>query len=213
MIGNLNRLRHYDPANSLARPNSHAVAWLTGQSDYGSACLSPAQAAVLRAIGAPGWVGLAANFPYNQAAVSADYQPAPLLPASVRNGAQFIAALSSTAFRRACARHLQPLLDATTSRLVLLCGSCGLQLFYAALPWLRVPAGLQIQLVGLGPVCLRHYAHPQVAVAVVQGRHDWLSRSLCRLPCHYRVPGGHLDYAGLPELPALIRQLIKNCLS
>jgi hypothetical protein len=208
MIGNLHRLRRYDPANSLAQPGAQVVAWLTGQSDYHSACLSPAQAAVLQAVATTGWLGLESNFPYNQAALAAGYRPAPLLAASLRNSAQLVAALGSSAFGQACARHLQPLLDATTRRLVLLCGSCGLQLFYAALPWLRVPAGLQIQLIGLGPVCVRHQAHPQVAVAVVQGRRDWLSRSLCRLPCHYQVPAGHLDYAALPELPALVKQLL-----
>jgi hypothetical protein len=162
----------------------------------------------LRAVTALGWVSLEANFPYNQAALAAGYRPAPLLAASVRNSAQFVAALGSPAFRQACARHLQPLLDATTSRLVLLCGSCGLQLFYAALPWLRVPTGLRIQLLGLGPVCVRHQSHPQVAVAVVQGHRDWLSRGLCRLPCNYRVPAGHLNYAGLPELPDIIKRLL-----
>lgn len=208
MIGNLPRLRHYDPAHSLARPAPQVVAWLTGQSAYGSVHLSPAQAALLQAVSSPTWVGLAANFPYNRVALKAGYLPAPLLAASVRNGAQFVAALGSPAFGRACARHLQPLLDATTSRLVLLCGSCGLQLFYAALPGLRVPAGLQIQLVGLGPVCLRPQAHPQVAVTVVQGRRDWLSRCLCRLPGHYRVPGGHLDYATLPQVSQLVKAIL-----
>jgi len=211
MIGNLHRLLRYDPANSLARPSAQVVAWLTGQSDYASACLSPAQEAFLLAVAPPGWVKLEANFPYNQAALAADYQPAPLLAASMRNSAQFVAALGSAVFRRACAQQLQPLLDATTNRLVLLCGSCGLQLFYAALPWLRVPAGLYIQLVGLGPVCLRYQAHPQVAVTVVQGQRDWLSRSLCRLPCNYWVRAGHLDYARLPELPELIKCFVINC--
>jgi hypothetical protein len=210
MLANLPRLLRYDPANSLARHGTQVVAWLTGQSDYGSACLSPAQAAVLRAVTTSGRVALEANFPYNQAAMAAAYQQAPLLAASARNSAQFIAALGSSAFRRACARHLQPLLDATSSQLVLLCGSCGLQLFYAALPWLRMPVGLKIQLVGLGPVCVRYQAHPQVAVTVVQGQRDWLSRGLCWLPCQYRVRAGHLDYAGLPELPAIIKQLLRN---
>lgn len=210
MIGNLPRLRRYDPADSLARPAAHAIAWLTGQSAYHHACLSPTQAAFLRAVTPPGWESLAANFPYNQAALVTTYQPTPLLTASVRNSAQFLAALSSSAFGQACARHLQPLLDATTSRLVLLCGSCGLQLFQAALPWLRVPPGLRIHLVGLGPVCLQHHPHPQVAVTVVQGQRDWLSRNLCRLPCQHRVPAGHLDYAELPELPALVRRLLSQ---
>lgn len=210
MIGNLPRLRRYDPADSLARPAAHAIAWLTGQSAYQHAHLSPTQAALLRAVTPPGWVRVAANFPYNRAALAATYQPTPLLTASVRNGAQFFAALGSRAFGRACARHLQPLLDATTQQLVLLCGSCGLQLFQAALPWLRVPPGLHIHLIGLGPVCLRHHPHPQVAVTVVQGRHDWLSRGLCRLPCQHWVQAGHLDYAELAGLPTLIRQLLNQ---
>lgn len=205
---NLRRLTGYDPAATLAQPGRRLVAWLTGQSTYGPASLSPSQQALLRALAAPGWTTLPANFPYNQAALSADYQEAPLLLASGRNGAQFAAALGSAAFGRACARHLQPLLDATAEQLVLLCGSCGLQLFYAALPWLRVPPSLRIQLVALGPVCLQPRQHPQVTVAVVQGRRDWLSRGFCWLPTAHRVPGGHLDYGARPEVVAVVRALL-----
>lgn len=205
---NLRRLASYDPAATLARPARQLVAWLTGQSTYGPASLSSSQQALLRAISAPGWVTLPVNFPYNQAAASTGYQEAPLLLASGRNGAQFAAALGSVAFGQACARHLQPLLDATTEQLVLLCGSCGLQLFYATLPWLRVPPGLQIHLVGLGPVCLRSRPHPQVSVAVVQGRRDWLSRGFCRLPTAHWVPGGHLNYGARPEVVAVVRELL-----
>lgn len=201
-------LNSYDPAATLARPGKRLVAWLTGQSSYQSTRLSPAQDAFLHAVAAPGWSVLAANFPYNEAAVRAEYRPVPLLAASVRNSTQFGAALGSAGFRRACARHLQPLLDATAERLTLLCGSCGLQLFYAALPWLRVPTGLRIRLVGLGPVCLTPRQHPQVSVVVVQGRHDWLSRSLCRLPCDHRVAGGHLAYTTLPDLASLVKSLL-----
>ena len=205
---NLRRLSRYNPATSLARPQARTIAWLTGQSAYCCAHLSPAQAALLQAVRKPGWATLAANFPYNQAALQATYHEPPLLLASVRNGAQFGAALGSAAFGRACARHLQPLLAATAERLVLLCGSCGLQLFYAALPWLRVPPSLRIQLVGLGPVCLRLRPHAQVAVAVVQGHRDWLSRCLCLLPYDYRVQGGHLDYVNSTEVVALIKNLL-----
>ena len=210
MITNLRRLAGYDPAATLARPQARTIAWLTGQSNYRCAHLSPVQSALLRALQPPGWATLAANFPYNQAALSTDYQAPPLLLASVRNSAQFWAALGSAAFGRACARHLQPLLAATTKQLVLLCGSCGLQLFYAALPWLHVPPGLRIKLVALGPVCLRWQRHPQVSVAVVQGRRDWLSRCLCPLPCQYRVAGGHLDYAHSAEVVAVIQELFSR---
>ncbi|MGI4873471.1 MAG: hypothetical protein ACRYFX_20125 [Janthinobacterium lividum] len=206
---NTRQLNRYDPADTLAQPAAQTIAWLTGQSAYRPSRLSPAQEGLLRAVCASPWVALPANFPYNRAALRSDYQEAPLLAASVRNSAQFVAALGSVAFRQACARHLQPLLDATSSRLVLLCGSCGLQLFYAALPWLRVPPELHIQLVGLGPVCLRPRMHPQVSVAVVQGRRDWLSRTLCRLPCHQRVPGGHLAYATQPEVVAVVQGLLE----
>ena len=205
---NLRRLARYDPAATLAQPSRQLVAWLTGQSTYGPAGLSASQRALLQAVSSPEWVALPANFPYNQVALRADHQEAPLLLASGRNGAQFAAALGSATFGKACARHLQPLLDATTERLVLLCGSCGLQLFYAALPWLQVPPGLRVQLVGLGPVCLRYRQHPQVEVAVVQGRRDWLSRGGCRLPGQHWVPGGHLDYGARPEVVAVVRELL-----
>lgn len=199
-MANTRRLNGYDPAATLARPAARRVAWLTGQSSYRHAQLSPAQADLLRAATPPAWQALYANFPYHPGALQAAYRPAPLLAASVRNNAQFVAALGSAAFRRACARHLQPLLDATTGRLALLCGSCGLQLFYSVLPLLRVPPGLRVQLLGLGPVCLTPQPHPQVSVAVVQGRRDWLSRGLCRLPCDWPVPGGHLAYTAQPAL-------------
>ena len=206
----LHRLQALDPAATLARPAPRTLAWLTGQSNPASARLSAAQARLLAAVVAPGWQAVPSNFPYNQGALGLA-SPEPWLPlASWRNAAQFVALLLRPATGPACARHLQPLLDATTTQLVLLCGSCGLQLFYAALPWLHVPPGLRLHLVALGPAALRRPAHPQVAVTVVRGRGDWLSRCLCALPTDHALPGGHLDYALRPETARVLRQVLGN---
>ena len=208
MKGYLSVLRGYSTGDHLASQAVNVAAWLTGQSAYRHSQLSPQQLGILEELA--GYEVIRAGFPYNQRALSAPYTPEPLLRASLRNASQFAAALASPAFSAELARHLQPLIDAASRRLLLLCGSCGLQLFASALPRLDLPSGLRLGLVAVGPVCLTPAAffrgHPQIALFVVQGSRDWISRVGSRAGADARPPVDHLGYTRHPEARRAIRQ-------
>lgn len=193
---------HYRTEEHLAAPSPVAAAWLTAQSSFRHSRLSPAQAGLLEILAGLGYTAVPAGFPYNRAALTYPYRREPLAVASVRNGAQYLAARRSRRFGREVARHLQPLVDATTDRLLLLCGSSGAQLLTASLPSLHLPADLRVLAVALGPVGRLPGSGSGVEVHVVQGRSDVVSRWGHRGPVHRRVAGGHLDYAAAPEVRA-----------
>jgi len=194
----------YDPDDHLAEPARDCAAWLTGQSSFEHSSLSPGQMALLDDVAGLGYNPVRSGFPYNSALLAVPYRKEPVIGASVRNAAQFAAARTSRRFAEDLARHLQPLLDHTSRRLLLLCGSCGAELFTAALPHLRVPAGLRVLVVALGPVGRLPDEDARVKVRVVRGTRDWLSRAVSRVPEQHLVPGGHLDYVKLPQVRAVV---------
>jgi hypothetical protein len=212
-------LRGYETRDHLARlaqpvPSAaHGLAaWLTGQSSYRHSQLSPAQRAVLDELEGLGFATVGAGFPYNARALEVPYRREPLVRASLRNAGQCAAALASPAFAAEVARHLQPLVDAAGRRLLLLCGSCGLQLLAAALHRLDLPAGLRLGLVGVGPVCFApaavFAARPQVDLVIVQGSRDWISRLGSRARPDLRPPLRHLEYLVHPAGRAALRQAV-----
>jgi hypothetical protein len=190
----------------LAEPAPAIATWLTGQSSYRHSQLSPAQAQVLDDLQSLGYRGLKAGFPYNRACLRIAYAKEPLLAASLRNGWQFLECLSSRAFAVEIARHLQPLIDAAGRRLLLLCGSCGLQLLAAALPHLVLPPALRVELIAIGPVCLSVPRHPCLHLVVIRGSRDWISRCGSWLEADLRPPVGHLGYTQHPEARRAIRE-------
>jgi hypothetical protein len=210
MSGYLAVLRGYSTSDHLAGPAASLAAWLTGQSSYRHSQLSPHQMAVLDEVAGLGYEVVRAGFPYNRQALAHPYAPEPLIRASLRNLSQFQAALARPAFSAEIARHLQPLIGAASRRLLLLCGSCGLQLFAAALPRLSLPPGLRVGLVAVGPVCLTPAAvfrdHPGLDLFVVQGSRDWLSRLASRTGADARPPVDHLGYTRHPEARRAILQ-------
>ncbi len=203
-------LRGYSTDDHLAGSAGRLAAWLTGQSSYRHSQLSPQQLAVLDEISDVGYETIRAGFPYNRRALSIPYAPEPLVRASLRNLSQFLTALARPAFSLEVARHLQPLIDSASHRLLLLCGSAGLQLFASALPRLSIPPTLRIGLVGVGPVCLSPAAvfrsHPAIDLFVIQGVGDWISRLGCRTGADARPPVGHLGYTRNPEARRVLRQ-------
>ncbi|MES1242787.1 MAG: hypothetical protein ABUT39_14315 [Acidobacteriota bacterium] len=212
MKGCLAVLRGYSTGDHLASAGlaDNVTAWLTGQSSYRHSQLSPPQLAVLDEVAGLGYEVVRAGFPYNRRALAVPYAPEPLVSASLRNFAQFAAALARPAFAAEAARHLQPLLDAASRRLLLLCGSCGLQLFAAALPRLAPRPGLHIGLVAVGPVCLAPASafrdRPGLSLFVVQGSRDWISRLVSRTGADARPPVDHLGYTRHPEARRAILQ-------
>ncbi len=208
MKGYLSILRSYSTGDHLASQAVNVAAWLTGQSAWRHSQLSPQQLGILEELA--GYEVVRAGFPYNGRALSVPYTPEPLLRASIRNASQFAASLASPAFSAEIARHLQPLIDAASRRLLLLCGSCGLQLLASALPRLDLPSRLRLGLVAVGPVCLTPAAffrgHPQLDLFVVQGSRDWISRLGSRAGADARPPVDHLGYTRHPEARRAIRQ-------
>lgn len=198
-----------------AGPVGARAAWLTGQSSWQHSLLSPRQEAVLDALARDGLDPLRVGFPWTTAAAAGTYRSVPLPIASVRNGAQFIAARwlgthrREDAFAHQIARHLQQLVESTTDRLVLLVGSAGAEMLTAAAPLLRVPPSLAIDVVALGPVG-RLRVKPSWTVHVVQGSGDYISRLGYSGPVDAVVPGGHLSAATSPATITVVRAALRR---
>jgi hypothetical protein len=191
-------------------PAPARAAWLTGQSSWTHSHLSPAQDAVLDALAVDGWAPLRLGLPWTEAAATAEYRRVALPVASARNAAQHLAARPGGRFAHQVARHLQPVLDGTADRLLLLCGSTGAQLLGVAAPLVRVPPGLTVHVVALGPVGAALRPGARWHVRVVRGDRDRISRLGYRGPVDVVVPGGHLDAATGPAAIAAVRALVPH---
>jgi hypothetical protein len=172
--------------------------------------LSPAQLDLLAAVAELGFTPLPAGFPYNRAALAEPWRREPILPASARNLAQFLAASFRPVFRREVARHLEPLFTRTSRRLVLLCGSSGLALLAAAWPHLNPAPELAVLAIALGPVARQVPQHPRLETVTLQGQRDWISRLGFPFAADVQVAGGHLDYAASLEVRHHVEQLARG---
>jgi hypothetical protein len=188
------RFSRYDVADHLAASAANCAAWLTGQSSYRHSQLSAGQLDLLNSLTAVGYEAVCGGFPFNGGAMTVPYRHEPLAAASVRNCAQYLAARVDRRFGAELARHLQPLFDRTGRRLVLLCGSCGLELLAAALPLLRLRPRLEVLVLALGPVGRLPAGGSRFRLHVIRAEGDWISRLGCRRAPDLRVPGGHLGY-------------------
>ena len=197
------RFAEYQLTGHLAESAPACAAWLTGQSSYRHSQLSPGQLRLLDAVASAGFTAVRCGFPFNTSALSVPYHREPIAAASARNAAQYVAARLDRRFQRELTRHLQPLVDRTSRRLVLLCGSCGLELLAAAQPRLVVPAELRILAIALGPVGrLLTQTNPRIRLHVIQGTGDWISRLGCRCRPDLRVRAGHMAYLHSQEVRA-----------
>lgn len=201
----------YQVADHLAMPAQNRAAWLSGQSSYRHSQLSPGQLDLLDALAGLGCQTVRGGFPFNSAALALPYRAEPLAAASVRNAAQYVAARLDGRFQAELARHLQPLLDRTARRLVLLCGSCGIELLAAALPRLSLGADLQVLAIGLGPVGRRPIGPARLHV--IQGEADWISRLGYRGAADLRVPGGHLAYLNRADVRGEVLRVAQEFLA
>jgi UDP:flavonoid glycosyltransferase YjiC (YdhE family) len=170
------RFSHYDLAGHLAVSAPNCAAWLTGQSSYRHSQLSAGQLDLLNSLTAVGYEAVRGGFPFNGGAMTVPYRPQPLVAASVRNAAQYLAARMDRRFRVELTRHLRPMFDQTGCRLVLLCGCCGLELLAAALPLLRLRPRLEVLALALGPVGRLPPAASRLRLHVIQAEGDWISR-------------------------------------
>lgn len=182
------------------------IALLTGRSSFASSALSPAQLSFLHSVAPPGTEVIPIGFPFEESTLGAGYRDVSMIAASWRNGLQVWWTISSAGFRRQVADRLQFLLDSTGERLILITGSCGLQLANRAWPHLRVREDLAVDVVALGPACLDPLRMP---ATVVQGRRDGWSRLFYSGPVHHRTPCAHLDYWDSAETRRLVAGLLR----
>lgn len=175
------------------------IAFMTGRSQPGCTALSPDQRAFLDALGAEGR-GLTVNFPW-----SGEDQPwraTPLLTASVNNARDYLLS-RQLAFTRQYRPAALNMLDAA-SQTLLLCGSCGLELFNN----LQLPAAClsRVSLFACGPVARRR---PSCRHLLVQGRKDWISRFWFTDVDEY-IDCGHMNYFSHPALVDICRRFIRT---
>jgi len=203
----LRRLESLDPHASLLTPAGTRLLLLTGQSSFRSARLEPDQSSFLRAIAPAGAAIVDAGFPFHSAMLT-DAPPPGIAAASWRNLLQAFWSVASPGYQRSVARTLQQALDATANELLLVTGSCGLQLANRAWPKLVIPPRLRIRIVAVGPACFGRLRLAPAGVTVVQGTRDRWSRLFFHGPIDVRVPCGHLDAWTSPAVRAQIAALL-----
>jgi hypothetical protein len=169
------------------------VVLLSGLSDPSTCALSAAQTRFLASLAAPEESKIYWNFPYLPSP-GARRDP-PLWLASLRNLRQFLQA-SRPAYRA----HWHAL-AASAESLVVITGSCGLEIFNHCLE-AGDPVG---HLFALGPVAR---ARPAVPHTLVQGTRDPFSRVFFR-KCDVELPGvGHMTYLGDSRVQRLVNDYL-----
>lgn len=207
--GYLLRLASLDPRRTLLVPADVRVLLLTGQSSFRSARLAAEQAAFLRAVSPGDGALLEAGFPFHADLLADERERCGLLAASVRNARQVGWSVTSSRYQQVVRRTLQQALDATRERLIVITGSCGLQLLNRAWPRLVVPPRLRAQVVALGPACLAPLRLAPAAVTVMVGKRDPWSRLFYRGRVDERVDCGHLDYWASAEVRARVAAILR----
>lgn len=173
------------------------AAFITGHSVRGCTGLSQKQQSFQQRSGLSAEHWLPHNFPYKP--TFAFPERFPLLRASVNNARHYFASRRPSFARQhgaAVNAVLQPY-----DTILLLAGSCGLELFNN----LRLADGLRsrIHIFACGPVSRRR---PEVASCVmVQGTGDWLSR-LCHRTVDHRYECSHMGYLDHPETLRLFQE-------
>lgn len=165
------------------------IAFITGRSQPGNTSLSPDQRAFMAALGR-NREGIAVNFPW--VAQREAWQATPLLRASMNNARDYLGS-RRPAFARTYQAGALALL-ASADHTLLLCGSCGLELFNN----LQLPASAmsRVSIFAFGPVARRR---PNCCHLLVQGRQDWISRLWFRDADEY-IACGHMNYLSQPAL-------------
>ena len=182
-----------------ATPNrvEERVLLCTGQSSFKSSALSLEQLSFLETAAPTECSVLSMGFPFDSSFDGAGFREVGMVSASWRNARQVYWSMFSPVYREAIARRFQAVIGATSRRLIIVTGSCGLQLVNVAWPKLQIPTELRIDLVALGPACFGELRMP---VTVVRGRRDIWSRMLYRGRVDHVCAGGHLDYWGAGRL-------------
>ncbi len=167
------------------------VAFITGQSNLSSNALSPAQHHFMKEIPLPETAKVYWNFPYDRK--SEGFQRVNLFTASLNNSMQYLQSRRSGFANKYRNRFMEEFGGA--EKIMLLSGSCGLELFRN----LKLPESIcgKVYIFAYGavaqkrPLCKRLF--------LIRGRRDWIA-SLWRLEYDVKVAAGHLDYLENLEL-------------
>jgi hypothetical protein len=148
------------------------------------------------------------NFPYISSQAGLQLPTPSLWQASVSNARQYLLA-SSRRYQRAATEHLSRLAS-SADRLILLVGSCGLEIFNQALQ--PQVAHKVAHIFVFGPVARRL---PDVPHTLIQGSRDYLSQCFFR-KVEVRIPQqGHMDYLRHEQVFQTINEAlcysISNC--
>jgi len=205
----LQRLQSHPRDGSLLAAADSRVLLLTGQSSFSSARLSPEQESFLRHVAPARCEVVWSGFPYHTEFLGSDFRSSGMVAASVRNGLQVMWSFWHPGYRRALLRVLQEVIDTTSRRLVLITGSCGLQLANVVWPKLRLPSALRVQVVALGPACFSTLRLHGAQITVLQGDRDGWSRLFYRGLVDVRCACGHLDYWTSMEVRRRVGEMLK----
>ena len=177
------------------------VAFLTGLSHPVSCRLSRDYQHFLAQLDCPEAWKMYLNFPYIPSQEDIDHVW--IVTASLANVRQFLGARSPR-YRQCAQRHLLNLLT-STDQVLLLVGSCGLEILNQA--WTEAIAAHRITIVALGPVACRR---PQASGLLVQGSRDLISRCFFQ-DVDVRLPDvGHMDYVRDRRVFELVRHSLSQ---
>jgi hypothetical protein len=187
------------PTHHTSSP--YKVAFLTGLSNPRSCALSNIQKHFLTSLEVPEHYKLYLNFPYLP---STGEENEPLWKASLHNTHQFF----SIALHRTAARHHLENLASSTDALILITGSCGLEILNIALTS-EVAKKLN-HVYALGPVAWQQPVYPRT---LLQGSSDYLSKSFFRNADRYLDDIHHMNYLESDSIFKFINQHLKQLVS
>ena len=182
------------------------IAIVTGLSNPESCCLSEDQRSLLNAVSDGQNSAILWNFPFIPDSVPrTDVR---LLQASVANGLQFLRCGTSR-YQQLATPHWKALAEATGC-LLIVTGSCGIQLLSCWSGVQKQAHAGRIRALALGPV---GSGQPEFPVTVVQGSHDWISRIWFRNPDHVVNGVGHLDYWKNTQSREIVLRWLRDSIS
>ncbi len=190
----------------LGKPICHLrtpvkVAFLTGRSNPFSCKLSSAQQQFLESLDLPDAWKVHWNFPYIPDKTR--HRKPTLLEASLHNGLQFV--LASTPIYRWMAQRHWNALAASAEKVVLITGSCGLQILNCLTG--KQSTNENLRVCSVGPVAWRR---PLASHMLIRGAKDRISAMFFR-DIDVCVPNdGHLDYFLSNKSRELVSQWVCN---
>jgi len=183
---------------------SYIAAFITGHSVRDCTGLSRAQLSFQKRSIIPQDRWLADNFPYQP--TSPFPEPVPLLSASLNNIAHYFSSRRPE-FKE---RHREAVTTAFSpyDRVILLAGSCGLELLNNL--ELTPEVSQKLHVFAVGPVSR---SIPDVAsCSMAQGEYDWISRAFHRR-VQQRYPCSHVGYLASPTTLTLFNEFTRRVLN